>query len=190
MKFILLASNPSLYSNKRIIEAAEKAGHQIEFINIKDCFITLSKSGLEVSEGNGTKLDNVDAVIPRIKPAMTFCGTTIVRQFEMKDIYCLNNSQSIISSRDKLNSMQLFARHGIDIPITSFSNSSESIKHLVKAVGGAPLVIKLLEGTKGVGVVLAETSKAANSVVSAFHSLHADILVQEYIKESKGSDNR
>jgi ribosomal protein S6--L-glutamate ligase len=121
---------------------------------------------------------------------MTFTGTTIVRQFEMKNIYCLNNSMSIIRSRDKLHSMQLLARQHINMPITSFSESSNETKHLIKNVGGAPVIVKLLEGTKGVGVVLAETGKAAESVVSAFRSLNADILVQEYIKESKGRDIR
>jgi len=190
MKIILLASNPTLYSNQRIMEAARNAGHEIEFVNIKECFLTISGGRLEIYAGSGTKLSNIDAVIPRIRPAMTFTGTTIVRQFEMKNIYCLNNSLAIIRSRDKLHSMQILAGQNINMPITSFSESSNETKHLIKNVGGAPLIVKLLEGTKGVGVVLAETGKAAESVVNAFRSLSADILVQEYIKESKGRDIR
>lgn len=190
MKIILLASNPKLYSNQRIIESAIKAGHDIEFINIRDCYININNNQPEVYYEDGKKLENVSAVIPRIKPSMTFYGTTIVRQFEMMNVYCLNTSSAIASSRDKLNTLQLLSHENLPMPITSFSHSVYETKQLIKMVGGAPLVVKLLEGTKGIGVVLAETGKAAESVINAFKSLKADILVQEYIKESKGKDLR
>lgn len=190
MKFILLASNKKLYSNRRIIEAAKSAGHEIIFANIRDCYIKISTSKPEVYYKNGRKLQNIDAVIPRIKPSMTFYGTTIVRQFEMMNICCLNKSLAIAASRDKLNTLQILSHENLPFPTTSFSHSVYETKQLMHMVGGAPLVIKLLEGTKGIGVVLAETNKAAESVINAFKSLKANILVQEYIKESKGRDIR
>ncbi len=190
MKIILLASNPELYSNQRLIEAALKAGHDIQFVNIRDCYINIAAGKPEIYYKDDKRLGNIDAVIPRIRPSMTFYGTTIVRQFEMMNVYCLNKSLPITSSRDKLNTLQLLSHENLPMPTTSFSHSVYETKHLIKMVGGAPLVIKLLEGTKGVGVVLAETSKAAESVINAFKSLKADILVQEFIKESKGRDIR
>jgi ribosomal protein S6--L-glutamate ligase len=190
MKIVLLASNPKLYSNQRIIEEAMKAGHQIEFVNIKDCHLYISKGRPEIYLADGKKLENIDAVIPRIRPSMTFSGTTIVRQFELMGIYSLNGSLPINSSRDKLRSLQLLSCGNVDSPVTGFSHSTYETKHLIKMVGGAPLIVKLLEGAKGIGVVLAETNKAAESVINAFRSLNADILVQEYIKESKGRDIR
>lgn len=190
MKIVLLASNQNLYSNQRIMEAAQGRGHHVEFINIRDCYINIASTKPEVYHNDGRKLENINAIIPRIKPSMTFYGTTIVRQFEMMNIYCLNKSAAISSSRDKLNTLQLLSRENLPMPITSFSHSVYETKQLIKMVGGAPLVVKLLEGTKGIGVVLADTSKAAESVINAFKSLKADILVQEYIKESKGRDIR
>ena len=190
MKIILLASNPKLYSNRRIMQAAKNAGHNIGFVNIRDCYINIASGRPEVYYKNAQRLENVDAIIPRIKPAMTFYGTTIVRQFEMMNVCCLNKSLAIASSRDKLNTLQLLSHESLPMPITSFSHSVYETQQLMQMVGGAPLVIKLLEGTKGIGVVLAETNKAAESVINAFKSLKADILVQEYIKESKGRDIR
>ncbi len=190
MNIILLASNSKLYSNRRIVEAAKKAGHNINFVNIKDCYINIKTSSPEIYHKKGKKLEGIDAVIPRIKPSKTFYGTTLVRQFEMMNVYCLNKSLAITSSRDKLNTLQLLSHENLPMPITSFSHSVYETKQLMQMVGGAPLVVKLLEGTKGIGVVLAETNKAAESVINAFKSLKADILVQEYIKESKGRDIR
>lgn len=190
MKIILLASNQNLYSNKRIIEAAQARGHDVEFVNVGGCYIKLASDSSEIFHDEGKKLEKIDCIIPRIKPSMTFYASTIIRQFELLDIRCLNTSDAIIKSRDKLNSLQILARHSLGVPITSFANSSYETKDLIKLVGGAPLVVKLLEGTKGIGVVLAETSKAAESVINAFRSLKADILVQQYIKESKGQDIR
>ncbi len=190
MKIILLASNPNLYSNHRIIEVAKKRGHEAEFINVGGCYIKVAANACEIFYGEGKKLEKIDYVIPRIKPAMTFYGAAIIRQFEVMGIKCLNNSDAITKSRDKLHTLQIAAQHGLNVPITSFANSSYETKDLIKLVGSAPLVVKLLEGTKGVGVVLAESNKAAESVINAFRSLKADILVQHYIKESKGQDIR
>lgn len=190
MKIILLASNPNLYSNQRIIEAAQKRGHEIEFVNVGECYIKVAPKACEVFYDEGKKLEKIDFVIPRIRPALTFYGTAIVRQFEAMGVSCLNGSDAITKSRDKLHTLQLMSQHGLNVPDTSFANSSYDTKDLIKLVGSAPLVVKLLEGTKGVGVVLAETNKAAESVINAFRSLKADILVQHYIKESKGQDIR
>lgn len=190
MKIVVLASNPRLYSNQRIVDAAKARGHEVEFANVGACFIKVATDGCEVFRDDSTKFEQIDCVIPRLKPSMTFYGTTIIRQFEMLGVRCLNGSDSITKSRDKLHSLQVLSQHGINMPITSFANSAYETKDLIKLVGGAPLVVKLLEGTKGVGVVLAEKNKAAESVVNAFKSLKADVLVQQYIKESKGCDIR
>lgn len=190
MKIVLLASNPNLYSNQRIIESAKSRGHDIEFVNVGGSYIKISPNNCEVYHQEGKKINKIDFVIPRIKPAMTFYGTAIVRQFEVMNVRCLNSSFAITKSRDKLHSLQILAQHKLGLPITSFANSSYDTKDLIKIVGGAPLVVKLLEGTKGVGVVLAETTKAGESVINAFRSLKADVLVQQYIKESKGQDIR
>ncbi len=190
MKIILLASNQNLYSNKRIIEAAKNRGHEIQFVNVGDCYIKVAPNSCEVFYDEGKKLENIDYVIPRLKPSMTFYGAAITHQFEVMGVPCFNNSDAITKSRDKLHSLQILAQHGLNIPVTSFANSSYDTKDLIHLVGSAPLVVKLLEGTKGVGVVLAETNKAAESVINAFRSLKADILVQQYIKESKGQDIR
>lgn len=190
MKIILLASNPKLYSNIRIIESAQKRGHQIDFVNVGGCYLKICAKNSEIFYDEGKKLDNIDYVIPRLKPAMTFFGSSILRQLEIMNINVLNNSSAITNSRDKLHSLQIMAYHGIDIPTTSYANSSCDTKDLIKLVGGSPLIVKLLEGTKGVGVVLAETNKASESVINAFRSLKADVLAQQFIKESKGHDIR
>lgn len=190
MKIALLASNPNLYSNKRIIEAAKKRGHEAEFINIGDCYIKVSENDPAIFHEDGVKIEGFDYVIPRIRPNLTFYGVAMVRQFEVMGIKCLNGSQAITHSRDKLHTLQILSQNKLSVPTTSFANSSYETKDLIKLVEGAPLVIKLLEGTKGIGVVLAETSKAAESVINAFRSLKADILVQHYVKESKGQDLR
>jgi ribosomal protein S6--L-glutamate ligase len=190
MKILLLASNPNLYSNKRIIEAAKERGHEIEFANVGECYIKVDSANSEIFYDEGKRIEKIDHVIPRIKPAITFYAGVIIRQFEALGINCLNGSEAIAKSRDKLHTLQILSQHQIDIPTTSFANSSYETKDLIKLVGSAPLVVKLLEGTKGVGVMLAETNKAAESVIDAFRSLKADILVQHYIKESKGQDIR
>ena len=190
MKIAILGSDPDLYSHKRMIEAGEQRGHDMHFINIRNCYMNVTRNKPEVHYRGEVILKGFDAVIPRIRPALTFYGTAVVRQFEVMGVYCLNESVAITRSRDKLRTLQLLSRKGIDMPITGFANSPEDTKDLIKMVGGAPLVIKLLEGTQGVGVVLAETNKAAESVINAFKSLKANILVQEFIKEAQGRDIR
>ncbi len=186
----LLASNPELYSNKRIMEAGEIRGHQMEFLNIKECYMKLDATKPEIHYRGGKILDKFDAIIPRIRPSITFYGCALTRQFEGMKVFCLNSSTAITQSRDKLYSLQLLLNHGVDIPTTGFANSPLDTDDLIKMVGGSPLIVKLLEGTQGKGVVLAETKKAAESVINAFKSLNANILVQEFIKEANGKDIR
>lgn len=186
----ILASNPDLYSNQRIIEAGEQLGHHIEFFNIKQCYIKLDAKTPEVHYRGGRILNDLDAVIPRIRPSITYYGCALTRQFESLGIYALNTAAAITHSRDKLYSLQLLLNNGLDIPITGFANSPLDTNDLIKMVGGSPLIVKLLEGTQGKGVVLAETKKAAESVINAFKSLNANILVQEFIKEANGKDLR
>jgi ribosomal protein S6--L-glutamate ligase len=186
----LLASNPELYSNKRIMEAGEMRGHEMHFLNIKECYMKLDADQPEIHYRGGKVLDNFDAVIPRIRPSITFYGCALTRQFEAMKVYCLNSAAAITQSRDKLFSLQLLLRNGVDIPTTGFANSPLDTDDLIKMVGGSPLIVKLLEGTQGKGVVLAETKKAAESVINAFKSLNANILVQEFIKEANGKDLR
>ena len=186
----LLASNPELYSNRRIMEAGEARGHEMHFLNIKECYMKLDAVKPEIHYRGGKILDNFDAIIPRIRPSITFYGCALTRQFEAMKVYCLNSAKAITQSRDKLYSLQLLLHHGVDIPTTGFANSPLDTDDLIKMVGGTPLIVKLLEGTQGKGVVLAETKKAAESVINAFKSLNANILVQEFIKEADGKDLR
>lgn len=186
----LLASNPELYSNKRIMEAGEMRGHEMHFLNIKECYMKLDAKTPEIHYRGGIILNQFDAIIPRIRPSITFYGCALTRQFEALNVYCLNSSTAITQSRDKLFSLQLLLQSGIDIPTTGFANSPLDTNDLIKMVGGSPLIVKLLEGTQGKGVVLAETKKAAESVINAFKSLNANILVQEFIKEANGKDLR
>ncbi len=186
----VLASNPELYSNKRIMEAGEMRGHEMHFLNIKECYMKLDADKPEIHYRGGKILDNFDAIIPRIRPSITFYGCALTRQFQAMKVYCLNSAAAITQSRDKLFSLQLLLRNGVDIPTTGFANSPLDTDDLIKMVGGPPLIVKLLEGTQGKGVVLAETKKAAESVINAFKSLNANILVQEFIKEANGKDLR
>ncbi|MDI9311607.1 MAG: 30S ribosomal protein S6--L-glutamate ligase [Limnohabitans sp.] len=190
LRIAVLASNPNLYSNQRIIEAGEMRGHEMEFLNIKECYIKLDATTPEIHYRGGRVLDNFDAVIPRIRPSITYYGCTLIRQFEAMKVFTLNSAAAITQSRDKLFSLQLLLQNGVDIPTTGFANSPLDTNDLIKMVGGSPLIIKLLEGTQGKGVVLAETKKAAESVINAFKSLNANILVQEFIKEANGKDLR
>lgn len=186
----LLASNPKLYSNQRIIEAGRERGHDIRFFDIRQCYMKLDADAPEVHTRGGIMLNNLDAVIPRIKPSITFYGCALTRHFESIGIQVLNVSQAISRSRDKLYSLQLLLKEGLDIPISGFASSPMDTDELIEMVGGAPLIVKLLEGTQGRGVVLAETSKAAESVINAFKSLNANLLVQQYIEEAEGKDLR
>ena len=189
MKIGILSRKSELYSTKRLSEAATERGHQVYVINPLLCYMNITSHHPAIHY-KGEKLEGFDAIIPRIGASITFYGTAVVRQFEMKGIYSLNESVAISRSRDKLRSLQLLARRGIGLPVTGFANSTKFTNDLIDLVGGAPLVIKMLEGTQGVGVVLAETDKAAESVIQAFRGLKANILVQEFIKEAKGSDIR
>lgn len=190
LKIALLASNPQLYSNKRIIEAAEARGHEIVFLNVELAYMKLDARSPEIRYRGGNILKEFDAVIPRIKPSVTFYGCALIRQFDNLGVYCQNSAESISQSRDKLFASQLFSKNDIHIPITGFAKSPMDTKDLIKMVNGAPLIIKLLESTQGKGVVLAETNKAAESVINAFKSVNTNILVQEFIKEANGQDIR
>lgn len=190
LKIGLLASDRNLYSNKRILEAGKARGHSMHFYNIQQCYMRLDTETPEVRYRDGSILDDLDAVIPRIRPSMTFYGCALLRQFQSLGTYCLNSAQAISQSRDKLHSSQIFSSHKLNVPITSFAKSPQDTKDLISMVGGAPLVIKVLQSAQGKGVVLAETTKAAESVINAFKSLQANILVQEFIKEAGGKDLR
>ncbi len=186
----LLASNPQLYSNKRIIEAGESRGHKVVFLNVENVYMKLDASSPEIRYRGGNILDKFDAVIPRIKPSVTFYGCALLRQFDTLGVYCLNTAEAISKSRDKLFASQLFSKNDLHIPITGFAKSPMDTKDLIRMVNGAPLIIKLLESTQGKGVVMAETNKAAESVINAFKSVQTNILVQEFVKEANGQDIR
>ena len=189
MKIAILSRNRNLYSTKRLVEAAESRGHSVQVIDILRCYMNIT-SHRPTIHYRGEALSGFDAVIPRIGASVTFYGTAVVRQFEMMNVFSLNESVAITRSRDKLRSLQLLARRGIGLPVTGYAHNPDDIGDLINTVGGAPMVIKLLEGTQGIGVVLAETEKAAESVIQAFMGLKANIMVQEFIKEAGGSDLR
>jgi ribosomal protein S6--L-glutamate ligase len=189
MKIGILSTSKTLYSTRRLVEAGETAGHEMYVVNHKRCYMNIAAHRPAVHL-NGENLTGFDAIIPRIGASITFYGTAVVRQFEMMGVYCVNESVAITRSRDKLRALQLLSRKGVGMPITGFANSPSDTEDLLNLVGGSPVVIKLLEGTQGVGVVLAETRKAAESVIEAFRGLDANILVQEFIKEAGGADIR
>ncbi|MBK4728813.1 30S ribosomal protein S6--L-glutamate ligase [Oxynema sp. CENA135] len=189
MKIAILSQKPSLYSTRRLKEAGEERGHEMKIVDYLRCYMNITSHRPSVMY-QGKLLENFDAIIPRIAASKTFYGTAVVRQFEMMGVFSANESQAISRSRDKLRCLQLLAREGIGLPVTGFANSTKDIEGLIGIVNGAPLVIKLLEGTQGIGVVLAETTQAATSVIEAFRGLDANILVQEFIKEAKGADIR
>ena len=189
MKIAILSRNKKLYSTRRLKEAGIAMGHEVDVIDTMHCYMDIT-SNRPVVRLKGEELPQYDAVIPRIGASVSFYGTAVVRQFEMTGSFCVNESVAISRSRDKLRSMQLLSRKGVGLPRTGFAHSPDNIKDLIKNVGGAPVVIKLLEGTQGIGVVLAETAKAAESVVEAFMGLKANILIQEFIKEAGGADIR
>jgi len=189
MRIALLSRNKRLYSTRRLIEAAEERGHEVQVIDILRCYMNIVSAKPSVHL-EGEPLTGFDAVIPRVGASVTAYGTAVIRQFEMMGVYPLIESVALARSRDKLRALQLLSRKGIGLPITGFANKPGDSRDLIKMVGGAPLVIKLLEGTQGIGVVLAETNKAAESVIEAFMGLKANILVQEFIEEAGGSDIR
>jgi ribosomal protein S6--L-glutamate ligase len=189
MKIAMLARNAELYSHRRLKEAAEERGHELNIINTLRCYMNIVSRRPEIYY-NGEKLIGYDAVIPRIGASITFYGLAVLRQFEMMGVYPLNESVGIGRSRDKLRSMQLLARDGIGLPVTTFAHDPKQTEEVLALAGGAPLVIKLLEGTQGLGVVLADTDRSAKSVIEAFRATNTNILVQEFIKEAGGSDVR
>lgn len=189
MKIAVLSQDEKLYSTRRLKEAGEARGHQVDIIDTLHCYMDITKSR-PAMRYKGEELPYYDAVIPRIGASITFYGTAVVRQFEMMGTFCVNESVAISRSRDKLRSLQLLSRKGVGLPRTGFANRPDNTKDLIKNVGGAPVVIKLLEGTQGIGVVLAETNNAAESIVEAFMGIKTNILIQEYIKEAGGADIR
>ncbi len=189
MKIAVLSTNKNLYSTRRLVEAGLERGHQMPVINHKRCYMNIASSKPEIHI-DGKAIEGVDAIIPRIGASVSFYGTAVVRQFEVMGVYSVNESVAITRSRDKLRASQLLARKGLGLPVTGFANAPGDTDDLLKIVGGAPVVIKLLEGTQGVGVVLAETDKAAESVIEAFRGLKANFMVQEFIKEAGGADIR
>ena len=189
MKIGILSRKPELYSTRRLVEAAQQRGHEVRVIDPLRCYMNITSRNPSIHY-RGEEIADLDAIIPRIGASVTFYGTAVVRQFEMMNVYCVNESVAISRSRDKLRCLQLLARKGVGLPVTGFAHSTMYTQDLINIVGGTPLVIKLLEGTQGIGVVLAETQQAAESVIEAFRGLDANILVQEFIKEAKGSDIR
>ncbi|MDR3491100.1 MAG: 30S ribosomal protein S6--L-glutamate ligase [Gammaproteobacteria bacterium] len=189
MKIAILSRSRDLYSTKRLVEAAKNHGHVADVIDTLRCYMNIT-SAQPTIHYKGAELKHYDAVIPRVGSSVTFYGAAVVRQLEMMNVFCVNGSVAITRARDKLRSLQLLSKRGIGLPTTGFAHSIDEIQDLIKMVGGVPLVIKFLEGTQGIGVVLVETAKAARSVMEAFLGLKVNILVQEYIKEANGADIR
>ena len=189
MKIVILSRNSKLYSTRRLVEAAEQRGHEVVIMDVLRAYMNITSLKPSIHY-KGHNITNVDAVIPRIGASVSFFGAAVLRQFEMMKVYPLNESVAVTRSRDKLRSMQLLSRKGIGLPVTGFASKPDDIKDVISLVGGPPLVVKLLEGTQGIGVVLAETQKAAESVIEGFMGVKANILVQEYIKEAGGADIR
>lgn len=189
MNLKILSRNSHLYSTKRLVEAGLQRGHSVEVIDPLRCDLIIEKTHPTVNY-KGRFLDTTDAIVPRIGASITYYGTAVVRQFEMMGAFTTTTSQALIRSRDKLRSLQLLSKADLGLPKTIFTNYSRDVKGVIESVGGVPLVIKLLEGTQGLGVVLAETENAAESVIEAFNGLEARIIVQEFIREAKGADLR
>ena len=189
MRLAILSRQPELYSTRALVEAAEARGHEARVMDTLQFDIRISRRKPELFY-NGEPVEEIDAVIPRIGASITFYGLAVVRQFEMMGVYCLNESQAIARSRDKLRSLQLLCRHDIGVPPTVFTRQADHVPDCITKVDGPPVVVKLLQGTQGIGVVLAESERAAGSVIEAFHGLDQNILIQKFIKESKGSDIR
>ena len=189
MKIAILSRGPELYSTRRLVEAGRKRDHEVEVIDPLRCYVDIATHDPAIHY-RGRELEGIDAVIPCIGASITFFGTAVVRQFEMTGTFCVNESVAITRSRDKLRSLQLLSRKGIGLPVTGFAHSTRYTEDLIELVGGAPVVVKLLEGTQGKGVVLCETRKAAESVIDAFRNLDAQFVVQEFIKEAGGADIR
>ncbi|AEE19692.1 30S ribosomal protein S6--L-glutamate ligase [Dokdonia sp. 4H-3-7-5] len=189
MRIVVLSQNPNLYSTKRLIEAGEKKGHEMIIIDHTKCNLVIEKKNPTIVY-KGKEIKDIDGVIPRIGASVTFFGTAVVRQFEMMKVFSATESQALVRSRDKLRSLQILSRAGLGLPKTVFTNYSKDVGQVVDGVGGAPLVIKLLEGTQGLGVVLADNKNSAESILEAFNGLQARVIAQEFIKEAGGADIR
>jgi ribosomal protein S6--L-glutamate ligase len=189
MRIAILSRGPSLYSTRRLVEAAQQRGHEVQVLDTLRFDIRVSRGNPELFH-DGQPVTGLDAVIPRIGASITQFGLAVVRQFEMLNVFCLNDSLAIAASRDKLRCLQVLSRKNVGMPVTVYTRQPEHVKDCIGRVGGVPVVVKLLEGTQGVGVVLAETNAAAESVIEAFHGLEQNILIQEFIKEAKGGDYR
>jgi ribosomal protein S6--L-glutamate ligase len=189
MKIAVLSRNSKLYSTRRLVEAAEIRGHEVVVLNHLKCVLVIEKGNPQIFYG-GTEITGIDAIIPRIGTSVTFYGAAVVRQFEQMKAFSCVESQALVRSRDKLRSLQLLAKAGIGMPKTAYASEPKDIDSVIDQVGGVPVVIKLLEGTQGIGVILAETHKSAKSVIESFHAVKANILIQEFIKEAGGADIR
>lgn len=189
MKIAILSRKPNLYSTRRLVEAAHARGHETRVVDTMRCYMNITSTQPSIHY-KGEEISNFDAIIPRVGASVTFYGAAVVRQFEMMGVFCVNDSIAITRARDKLRCLQLLSKRGIGLPITGFAHSPDEIKDLIKMVGGPPLIVKILEGTQGIGVILVETTKAARSVLEAFLGLKVNIMVQEYIKEAGGADIR
>ena len=189
MRIVILSRNPKLYSTRRLVEVAQKRKHEVLIVDPLKCNLEMEKKSPKIFY-KGEYLENIDAIIPRIGASVTFYGTAVIRQFEMMKVFTTCSSQALIRSRDKLYSLQILSRAGVGLPKTVFTNYTRDVEHIIESVGGAPLVLKLLEGTQGLGVVLAETKNAATSVLEAFNGLGARVIAQEYIEEAGGADIR
>src|SRR5690625_2492152 len=189
MKILILSRNKNLYSTQRLVEAAEKRGHEVQVVDHLKCNITIEKKKPRIYY-KGEFLDDIDAIIPRVGASVTFYGTAVIRQFEMMGVFSTVESEALVRSRDKLRSLQILSKAKVGLPKTVFTNYSNEVEEIINQVGGTPLIIKLLEGTQGLGVVLAETKNAAKSVIEAFNGLQARVMVQEFIEEAKGEDIR
>ena len=189
MKIAILSANPKLYSTKRLVEAGQNRGHETVIIDHTKCVLQIEQKN-PIVVYQGTELKGIDAVIPRVGASVTFFGTAVVRQFEMQKIFTAVESQALVKSRDKLRSLQLLSRAGLGMPKTVFSNYTRDTESVVSLIDSKPIILKLLEGTQGLGVILAETKKAAESVLEAFNGLEARVVLQEFIAEAKGADIR
>lgn len=189
MNIVILSANKNLYSTRRLVEAGEARGHKVSVINHTRTYVVMESGNLNIYYGDHV-IEEVDAIIPRIGASVTYYGSAMIRQFEMRHVFTTVSSLALVRSRDKLRATQILAKHGVGIPKTAFAKQPNDVESLIKQVGGTPLIVKLLEGTQGLGVVLAETRKAAKSVIEAFYGLNANILVQEFIEEAGGADIR
>lgn len=190
MHIAILSREPNNYSTSRLVESGKARGHEIDIIDPTKCYMNITSNRPKIYYKGGEELKGYDAIIPRLGTSTTFYGSSVLRQFEVMGVYSVNDSVAIVRSRDKLRSLQLLSRKGLGMPVTAFANSPHAIDHVLEMVGGPPVIIKLIEGTQGLGVVLAETKSAAESVIQAFQGLKANILVQEFIAESEGTDIR